>query len=203
MPQSLAAPTPELAETLLSRSGALASGHFLLSSGLHGARYFQCARLTESPAETEAVARAVAERCAGLGATTVLAPALGAITWGHELARALGLRSVFAERPDGAFELRRGFALSPGERVLLAENVVTTGVSVLETAALVRRLGAVVAGYAVIVDRSGGAFAPDEPVIAYAALNAPALPADRCPLCADGQALTKPGSRVVFPPPKT
>jgi orotate phosphoribosyltransferase len=178
-----------------SNAGALLNGHFQLSSGLHSPQYFQCAKLLEHANTGELIARALAPICAMWKPQTVIAPALGAVLFGYELSRALGCRNLFAERPSGRFELRRGFELQPGERVLLAENVVTTGGSVIETAELVRQLGAQVVGFAVIVDRSGGKFSPAEPVAAYAAFSAEVFEPQKCPLCHAGQPITKPGSR--------
>lgn len=189
------AATPEEATPLLAECGALLRGHFVLSSGLHSPQYFQCATITERSDVAERVATAIASKCRELQPEVVLSPALGAILIGYELSRALGIRNVFAERPAGKFELRRGFSLRPGERVLLAENVITTGGSVLEVAELVRAAGAQIVGYAMIVDRSGGRFAPPEPVIAYTALQAITHEPDGCPLCAQGLPITKPGSR--------
>ncbi|MGI8906766.1 MAG: orotate phosphoribosyltransferase [Candidatus Sumerlaeaceae bacterium] len=183
-----------------SNAGALLNGHFQLSSGLHSSQYFQCAKLLEDPKTGELVTRALAPICARWKPHTVLSPALGAILFGYELSRALGCRNIFSERPAGKFELRRGFELVPGERVVLAENVVTTGGSVLEVAQLVRDLGAEVVGYAVIVDRSGGKFAPPEPVAAYASFTAEAYPPSQCPFCASGSPLNKPGSRQFLAP---
>lgn len=179
----------------LEKAGAYWNGHFLLSSGLHSPEYFQCARVLEWPALAEQVARAIAQVVRAWQPQVVLAPAIGGILIGYELARQLGVRTIFAERPAGTFELRRGFALEPGERVLLAENVITTGGSVLEVAELARHCGAEIAGFATIVDRSGGAFAPDAPVAAYLRTTAVTYnPAD-CPLCREGVPITKPGSR--------
>lgn len=193
--QTITAVDPAVAERLLFESGALLEGHFLLSSGLHSSRYFQCARLMEIPARGEEVSRAVAAKCRDLQIQTVLAPALGALLFGYELSRQLGCRNIFAERPGGAFELRRGFSLEPGERVLIAENVITTGGSVLEVAELVRSTGANLLGFAAIVDRSGGKFQPGAPLIRYAALDAPVYESSTCPMCAAGTPLDKPGSR--------
>ena len=170
-----------------------------LSSGLHSPQYFQCAKLLERPPVAARIVEAMVPLCADLRPDTVLSPALGAILFGYELSRALACRNIFAERPGGTFELRRGFTLRPGERVLLAENVVTTGGSVEETARLARSLGAEVVGYAVIVDRSGGRFAPPEPLIAFAAMDAETYDAVCCPQCAAGSAPTKPGSRSFAP----
>ncbi|MBX7246848.1 MAG: orotate phosphoribosyltransferase [Candidatus Sumerlaeaceae bacterium] len=190
----LAVSAEEAAE-VMANAGAYMQGHFLLSSGLHSPEYFQCATLLEQPAVAEHIAKAVAAICREWNVETVLSPALGAILFGYELSRALGCRNIFAERPGGKFELRRGFSLKPGERVLLAENVITTGGSVEETAEMARKLGANVAGYAVIVDRSGGRFAPNEPVAAYAAIDAKTIDPAACELCAAGIDLLKPGSR--------
>jgi orotate phosphoribosyltransferase len=192
----VAVPAPE-AQALLESAGALMKGHFLLSSGLHSPEYFQCAKLLETPAVAEEIARKMAPLCAEWGVQTVLSPALGAILFGYELSRALGCRNIFAERPAGAFELRRGFSLAAGERVLLAENVITTGGSVEEVARLAAGMGAEIVGYAVIVDRSSGRFAPREPLIAYAAADAITHEASSCPQCAEGSPVEKPGSRNI------
>ncbi|MCX7626459.1 MAG: orotate phosphoribosyltransferase [Candidatus Sumerlaeaceae bacterium] len=187
----------EKAEALatLQKAGAYWSGHFLLSSGLHSPEYFQCARLFEWPALAEQVARAIAEVVRAWQPQVVLAPAIGGILVGYELARQLAARTIFAERPSGTFELRRGFNLQPGERVLLAENVITTGGSVLEVADLARRHGAEIVGFATIVDRSGGAFAPEAPVAAYLRTTTITYSPTECPLCQGGMPVSKPGSR--------
>jgi orotate phosphoribosyltransferase len=195
--QLIEAAPPSEALGLLGSAGAMFKGHFLLSSGLHSQEYFQCAKLLEQSAVAEQIARALAGVCGEWKPDTVLSPALGGILIGYELSRALGVRNIFAERPSGAFELRRGFSLEPGERVLLAENVVTTGGSVEEVARMARSLGAVVAGYAVIVDRSSGRFAPDEPVAAYVKADAVTYQPDACPLCVQGKPIEKPGSRAL------
>lgn len=185
---------------LLRGCGALLEGHFLLSSGLHSDRYCQCARLFEDPRRGAEAARALAPALAGLRADVVLAPALGGILWGYDLARELGVRSLFAERTDGrAFSLRRGFALAAGERVLLAEDVVTTGKSVDELAPLVAEAGARIVGVASVVDRSGGAYrAPGGAPFHYLArLDFQTWAPGDCPLCAAGSKPVKPGSRAL------
>lgn len=188
---------------LLERTGALLKGHFLLSSGLHSDTYCQCARLSEFPQEAEVLARRAAERIpAEARPQTVLAPALGGVLWGYELARALGARSLFAERQPGSpFELRRGFALQPGERVLLAEDVVTTGGSVLELVPLVQAAGAIITGFCCIVDRSQGRFQPAQPFFPLLCVNAQTWRPEECPLCAAGVPLVKPGSRAIAAQP--
>lgn len=189
------AASPEASTQLFENSGALLNGHFRLSSGLHSNQYFQCATLLEDANNGEKLVAAMAPIIKAWQPDVIVSPALGAIIFGYELSRGLGIRNIFAERPEGKFELRRGFQLRPGERVVLAENVVTTGGSVLETAKMVRDLGAQVVGYAVIVDRSGGRFAPEEPVAAYAAMTAETWQPEECPHCAAGVSITKPGSR--------
>jgi orotate phosphoribosyltransferase len=131
----------------------------------------------------------------GFGAQTVLSPALGGIVIGHEVARALGVRSIFAERQDGALALRRGFALLPGERVLVVEDVVTTGRSTRETIEVARAAGAQVVGAAAIIDRGGGQRALGVPFYALAAVSLPTYEAGSCPMCSEGEPIMKPGSR--------
>lgn len=150
--------TERLTLSLLEKTGALKRGHFVLSSGLHSDRYCQCAAVFEHPDDGARVAAAMGEMLRGVEASAVVAPALGGVLWGYELARALGVRSLFGERVGGVFTLRRGFRLDEGERVILAEDVVTTGGSVLELADVVEGMGARVAAIASVVDRSRGAF---------------------------------------------
>jgi orotate phosphoribosyltransferase len=126
----------------------------------------------------------------------VLSPALGGIVIGHEVARALGVRALFAERQDGALTLRRGFSLTSGERVLVVEDVVTTGGSTRETMEVARAAGGVVVGAGAIIDRSGGSQRLDVPFHALATVPLPTYQPDACPLCADGRPVVKPGSRV-------
>ena len=186
-------------ERALRECGALKRGHFLLSSGLHSDSYCQCATLFEHP---EIASRLACIMRAHIGDSmefdTVLAPALGGVLWGYQLASAFGSRSLFAEREKGkAFELRRGFTLSPGERVLLAEDVITTGKSVSELVPLVENAGAVVCGYAAVADRSKGAFSPGVPVHALIELDFQTFePADVPTWLAEIPA-EKPGSRSL------
>src|SRR3954471_12850058 len=141
---------------LFRSSGALLEGHFRLTSGLHSPGYLQSALVLQHPREAAICGAALAERVAGLGAQVVLSPALGGIVIGQEVARALGVRAIFAERQDGTLTLRRGFTLSPGEKVLVVEDVVTTGGSTRESVDAARAAGAQVVGAASIIDRSGG-----------------------------------------------
>jgi orotate phosphoribosyltransferase len=185
----------------LRECGALLEGHFALSSGLHSDRYFQCALVLQHPERAERLARALAARLRerGLveGVEAVIGPALGAVTWAYEVARALGVRGLFAERQDGALRLRRGFALRPGERVLVVEDVLTTGGSAREVLALVAGLGARPVAVAALVDRSGGdAFAAEGlACVALAEVKVETWRPESCPRCAAGEAAVKPGSR--------
>jgi orotate phosphoribosyltransferase len=181
---------------LFRGAGALLEGHFQLSSGLHSAGYLQCALVLQHPHEAEACGVELAERLRGLGAQTVLSPALGGIVIGQEVGRALGVRAIFAERQDGALTLRRGFVLEPGETVVVVEDVVTTGGSTRETIEVARAAGARVVGAGAIIDRSGGGQKLDVPFHALAQVSLPTYDPASCPLCASGQPVVKPGSRV-------
>jgi orotate phosphoribosyltransferase len=178
------------------RVGALLEGHFRLTSGLHSPGYLQCALVLQHPAEAEACGAAIADGVRALGADVVLSPALGGIVIGQEVARALGVRAMFAERQDGKLTLRRGFSLSPGEKVLVVEDVVTTGGSTQETIDVARAAGARVVGAAAIIDRSGGQQRIDVPFHALATVALPTYEEGTCPLCAEGRPVTKPGSRT-------
>jgi orotate phosphoribosyltransferase len=177
------------------RVGALLEGHFRLTSGLHSPGYLQCALVLQHPAEAEACGIAIADRVRSLGADAVLSPALGGIVIGQEVGRALGVRAIFAERQDGKLTLRRGFSLEPGEKVLVVEDVVTTGGSTQETIDVARAAGATVVGAAAIIDRSGGKQRIDVPFHALADVALPTYEAEACPLCAEGTPVVKPGSR--------
>ncbi|RMH04694.1 MAG: orotate phosphoribosyltransferase [Planctomycetota bacterium] len=188
----------------LRETGALLEGHFLLSSGRHAGRYVQCARLLQHPERSAAACADLAgliraDRGEERPFDLVVGPAMGAVTLAYELARALGVRGLFAERvAGGGFALRRGFSVAPGERVLVAEDVVTTGRSVGEVLELLADLGAGEVAVASLVNRSGGD-APfgGTPYYRLADLEVPSWPAAECPLCADpgtGPAV-KPGSR--------
>ena len=177
------------------RTGALLEGHFVLTSGLHSAQYLQCALVLQHPSEAEAFGRAIAERFAGQHVETVVAPAIGGIIIGWEVARALGVRSIWTEREDGRMTLRRGFTVRPGESVLVVEDVITTGGSTRETIESLRAAGALVSGAASIIDRSGGRADVGVPRVALATLDVPALAPAACPQCAAGVPAVKPGSR--------
>ena len=181
---------------LFRRVGALLEGHFRLTSGLHSPGYLQCALVLQHPREAEACGAGIADRVRGLAPTVVLSPALGGIVIGHEVARALGVRAIFAERQDGTLTLRRGFSLDAADRVLVVEDVVTTGGSTRETIEAARAAGARVVGAAAIIDRSGGNQNLDVPFHALATVSLPTYQPDACPLCARGEPVVKPGSRA-------
>jgi orotate phosphoribosyltransferase len=180
---------------LLKETGAFQSGHFLLSSGMHSSQYVQCAQLLQYPPHAAAVGAALGQRFRSARPQVVIGPAYGGMIVAHEVARALGVRALFAERVDGKFELRRQFKIEPGERVLIVEDVVTTGAATGEVKRLVERHGGIVVGVGAIVDRSGGPLSFNCPLEALAALEAPVYLAAMCDLCRAGVPLVKPGSR--------
>lgn len=190
-------PTRDELLDLFRKSGALLEGHFRLSSGLHSNGYLQCALVLQDPATAELLGRGIAELTRSIGATVVLSPALGGVVIGHEVARALGVRAIFAERQDATLTLRRGFTLSERDRVLVVEDVLTTGGSTRETIQVAAAAGARVGGAASIVDRSGGAAQFDVPFHALLKIDLPTYAPESCPLCASGLAVVKPGSRPV------
>ena len=183
--------------TLFRRSGALLEGHFRLSSGLHSSGYLQCALVLQFPRDAEALGAGLAGRVRAFGATAVLSPALGGIVIGQEVARSLGIRALFAERHDGTLTLRRGFALSREDKVLVVEDVVTTAGSTRETIAVARQHGATVVGACSIVDRSSGTHGLELPYAALLPMNFPTYHESECPLCRQGVEVVKPGSRTA------
>jgi len=181
---------------LFRSSGALLEGHFKLSSGLHSSGYLQCALVLQHPSQAEALGRALGGRLRGLGANVVLSPALGGLIIGHEVGRALGVRAIFAERQEKVLTLRRGFQLSSSDRVVVIEDVVTTGGSTRETIVVAEQSGANVIGAGAIIDRSGGNSSLGVPFEALVSLALPTYQPDDCPMCKAGQPVTKPGSRT-------
>lgn len=188
-------PTEERTLELLRGSGSLLQGHFKLTSGLHSSEYCQCARALERPEVALELGRMLAGLFPNLAIDIVASPALGGILVGHEVARSLRVRSIFAERQEGEMTLRRGFAVAPGERVLIVEDVMTTGGSVREVAALVVGSGARVVGFGFILDRSASTPDLGAPVRSLLRRHMEAHEPDRCPLCAAGVPIAKPGSR--------
>lgn len=182
---------------LFRRSGALLEGHFRLTSGLHSPGYLQCALVLQHPPQAEALGRAIAGRVKELRPTVVLSPALGGVVIGHEVGRALGVRAIFCERQEGRLALRRGFTLDASDRVLVVEDVMTTGGSTRETIEVAKAAGGQVIGTASIVDRSAGAIHFDVPFVSLLEIALPTYEQDKCPLCAQGLPVVKPGSRPV------
>ena len=181
---------------LFKETGALRQGHFVLTSGKHSAQYMQCAQVLQYPWLAAKLGEALASRFAGVEVETVVGPAMGGIIVAHEVGRALGVKALFAERQDGRMTLRRGFALKPGEKVLVVEDVITTGGSVQEVIAMVKALGAMPVGVGVLVDRSGGqADFAGLPLYSLLSLPIAAFTPEECPLCAQGVPWEKPGSR--------
>ncbi len=181
---------------LYEKRGALLRGHFRLTSGLHSDVYLQSALVLQHPEDAEPLGATLAAALEDTGARVVLAPAIGGILVAHEVARALGVRALFTEREGGEMRLRRGFALSPGERCLVVEDVITTGGSTREVIACVESLGGRVVGVGALVDRSGGTAGFPARFVALARVTARNYPPDGCPLCAAGTPAVKPGSRT-------
>ncbi|NOR16060.1 MAG: orotate phosphoribosyltransferase [Candidatus Aminicenantes bacterium] len=176
-------------------SGALLQGHFILTSGLHSDAYFQCALVFQYPWHAETLCRGIVEHFQDDKIDVVVSPAVGGIVLGQEIARLLGVRAIFAERVDGKMTLRRGFQISPGERVLLAEDVTTTGGSVKEVLKAVETAGGDVIAVTAVVDRSGGSVEFGVPYFSLFQMEVHNFKPEACPLCQAGSAAVKPGSR--------
>ncbi len=188
--------TQEEVLDLFRQSGALLEGHFRLSSGLHSDRYLQSALVLQHPDYAEQIGHALAARLEHLQPTAILSPALGGIVIGQEVGRAMGIRALFAERQDGRLMLRRGFTLSQKDRIVVVEDVITTGGSTRETIAVAEEAGASVMGVAAIIDRGADPGRLSLPLQALVRMVVPAYPPESCPLCAKGMPVTKPGSRA-------
>lgn len=180
---------------IFRKHSALLEGHFELSSGLHSDRYIQCALVLQHPEVAGPLCAELAAKLKHVSATVVAAPALGGVIVSYEVARALGVRSLFTERQDGVMTLRRGFSFRPGEPTLVVEDVITTGGSTRETITAVEQAGGKVVGAGSLIDRSGGKAYLGVPRAALVTLNVKTYnPAD-CPLCKSGLPAVKPGSR--------
>ncbi len=182
-------------EQLFLDNGALLKGHFLLSSGLHSDRYLQCALVLAQPGAAEQLGRELAKK-SGLKPDLVVSPAMGGLMIGHEVARAFGVRHFFTERQDGTMVLRRGFSIKPGEKVVVVEDVVTTGKSTKEVFEVLRAAGAEVIGAVSVVDRSEGKSNLGAPYTSLWAVSVPAWKPEGCPSCQAGIPVVKPGSRT-------
>lgn len=181
-------------------AGAILTGHFILSSGLHSRTYLQCARVLMSAVRGERLCRALAGQLgrAGVKADVIVAPAMGGVVVGYEMGRQLGIDAMFCERVEGRFELRRGFALEKGARALIVEDVVTTGKSSMETAACIEAYGAFPVAVASLVDRrASGDTGLTLPLVSLLTLDIPTYPADALPEELRSIPATKPGSRFL------
>src|SRR5438046_3140487 len=177
------------------KSGALLEGHFLLSSGLHSSAYLQCAIALQSTSDSVEFGAALADHFKNDRIETVASPAIGGLVIGYEVARQLGVRFIWTERENGAMTLRRGFSVREGERVLVVEDVITTGGSTRETIEALSRAGAKVVAAASVIDRSGGKAEMSVPRVSLAAIDVLAVDSSACNLCRLGEPATKPGSR--------
>jgi len=177
------------------KTGALLEGHFVLSSGLHSAVYLQCALVLQYPRDAEEFGRRLAEHFRDENIQVVVSPAIGGLIIGHEVARALGARFIWTERENGKMTLRRGFSVTPGERTLVVEDVVTTGGSTRETVEALQASGANVVAAASIIDRSAGKAEVGVPRMSLASLDVPSVEPSVCDACARGELAVKPGSR--------
>jgi len=180
---------------IFKKTGALVKGHFKLSSGLHSPTYFQCAIVLQYPEYCEMLAGKISEYFKKSDVDLVIAPAIGGIVIGQEIGRQFGVRTIFSERENGKMKLRRGFRIDPGEKVLVCEDVVTTGGSVFEVIDIVKEYRANLVGVGFIVDRSGGTvdFGVDQ--FSVIQLKVESFTPDDCPLCIEGLPVIKPGSR--------
>lgn len=176
---------------------ALLEGHFILTSGLHSKAYFQCAMVFQYPWHAETLCCEIADHFREQKIDVVVSPAVGGIVFGQEIARLLGVRSIFAERVEGKMTLRRGFQVAAGERVLLAEDVTTTGGSVKEVMQTVKRAGADIVAVTAVVDRSGGKAQFGVPYFSLFQMKVTNYEPDNCPLCQAGSMAEKPGSRSL------
>ena len=180
---------------ILEKTGVLQEGHFLLSSGRHAEKYLQCALVLQYPEYADELAEGIADLWEEETIETVTGPAVGAIVVSCVVARAIGVRSIFSERKDGKMKYRRGFDISPGEKVLLVEDVVTTGKSVREAIELLEEKEAQIVGISSLIDRSGGNVEFDYPFKSLITFNVKSYSQEECPLCEKEIDFTKPGSR--------
>lgn len=188
---------PEEILNIFKESGALMEGHFILTSGLHSRTYFQCALVFQYPRHAATLCRDTADHFRDQKIDVVVSPAVGGIVFGQEVARQLETRSIFAERVEGRMTLRRGFHVKRGERVLLAEDVTTTGGSVKEVMSAVQAQGAEIAAVTSVVDRSGGNARFGVPFYSLFQMEVTNYEPENCPMCREGGRAVKPGSRSL------
>lgn len=180
---------------IFKKYNALKEGHFLLTSGRHSNRYLQCALVLQNPAVAAKLCGQLVKRLPAQEVDVVIGPALGGVTLAYEIARQLGTLALFAERENNVMTLRRGFSIAKGAKVLVVEDVITTGGSVKETIKVVEDLGGEIVGVASLVDRSGGKIDLSYPLSSLLPMEVVSYPAEECPLCKEGLPLVKPGSR--------
>lgn len=186
---------PEQVLRHFTETNALLDGHFLLSSGLHSPKYLQCALALQYPADAERFGKAIAENFLDAGIETVASPAIGGLVIGYAVAAALNVRFIWTERQDGAMTVRRGFTIRPSERILVVEDVITTGGSTRECIAALEAGSGKIVGAASIIDRSNGAADVGVPRIALVSLDVASYTEEQCPMCFNGDKPSKPGSR--------
>jgi orotate phosphoribosyltransferase len=182
------------AEAILKEAGAFSEGHFLLTSGLHSPVYWEKFRILEQPHNTERMCRMIVDHFRGCDCRLVVGPTTGGVIVAYEVARQLGVRSIFAEREGTGRVFRRGFRVIPGERVLVVDDVLTTGGSVRDVLAEVKRLGGQAVGLGVLIDRSQGDLDFGVPLFSCLRTRVPTYKPEECPLCREGRPLMKPGS---------
>ena len=180
---------------ILKECDALLEGHFLLSSGKHSNRYVQCAKLLQYPDKAAKVLSVAVDKIKDLGIDLVVGPAMGGVVVSYELGRQLGVPAIFTEREDGAMTLRRGFEVKAGQKVIIAEDVVTTGKSALETIKVIEEAGGEVVGIASLVDRKSSSI--DYPIYSAVEFFIESFDKEDCPLCKEGKEIVKPGSRKI------
>jgi len=181
---------------VFKKTGALLDGHFKLTSGRHSNTYFQCAKVLQYPEHLTTVCGTIARHFSGKSVETVISPAIGGVVVGTEVGRQLGVKTIFAERKEGIMTIRRGFSLEPNERVLVIEDVITTGGSVAEVIELIKLAGATLVGVGSVVDRSNGAVRLADDHFSVLSMEVVSYTPEECPLCKDGVTIDAPGSRA-------
>jgi orotate phosphoribosyltransferase len=189
--------TEERILEILKEAGVLLEGHFLLTSGRHSNKYLQCAKIFRHTKYSEELCAALAEQYKNEKIDIVIGPALGAVQMAYEVSRQIGCENFFAEREDGKMVLRRGFSINPGQRILIVEDVVTTGGSVREVVEIVQEMGGIVVGIGSVVDRTGGKIDFGVLFKAVISMDVQSWQAGECPICKQGIPLVKPGSRKL------
>ncbi|WDV47607.1 orotate phosphoribosyltransferase [Clostridiaceae bacterium M8S5] len=183
---------------IFKESGVLLEGHFLLTSGKHSKQYLQCAKLFQYPESSQIISKELADKFRDTEIDVVIGPAIGGIILAYEVAKQLNVKNVFAERENGAMTLRRGFSINEGDKVLVVEDVVTTGGSVKEVIDIVKEMKGVVVGVGSVVDRSSNNIKFEEELRSVIKFDIETFESDACPLCKEGIEVVKPGSRKVF-----